>query len=54
MLEPVAAEIDELFRFAQEPTATFGEKAFVGKIADDVLEIVRFAGGSGSGVLSRC
>jgi len=31
LLEPVAAQIDEMFRTAQEPTATFTEKAFIGR-----------------------
>ncbi len=50
-LEPVAAAIDELFRTAQEPTATFSEKAFVGRIADDIVELVAFAGWLGVGCL---
>lgn len=51
-LEQVAAEIDELFRVAQEPTATFTEKAFVGRIADDVIELVAFASWLGLGCLA--
>ena len=50
-LEPVAAAIDELFRTAQEPTATFSEKAFVGRIAADIVELVAFAGWLGVGCL---
>ena len=50
-LEPVAAAIDELFRTAQEPTATFSEKASVGRIADDIVELVAFAGWLGVGCL---
>jgi putative ABC transport system permease protein len=41
-LEPVAAAIDDLFRSAQEPTATFSEKAFVARIVDDIIELVGF------------
>ncbi len=52
MLEPVADEIDELFRTAQEPTATFTEKAFVGRVADDVIELVGFARWLGLGCLA--
>ena len=51
LLEPVAEEIDELFRTAQEPTSTYTEKAFVGKIADDVIELVNFASWLGIGCL---
>ena len=51
LLEPVAAEIDDLFRSAQEPTATFSEKAFVGRIADDIIELVAFARWLGLGCL---
>jgi len=50
-LESVAKEIDELFRTAQEPTATFSEKAFVGRIADDIIELVGFARWLGLGCL---
>jgi len=50
-LERVASEIDELFRTAQEPTATFTEKAFVGRIADDIIELVGFARWLGLGCL---
>ncbi len=52
LLEPVAEQIDALFRTAQEPTATFTEKAFVGRIADDVLELVSFARWLGLGCLA--
>lgn len=51
LLEPVAAEIDEVFRTAQEPTATFSEKAFTSRIADDVIELVGFARWLGVGSL---
>lgn len=51
-LEPVAKEIDEIFRTAQEPTATFSEKAFIGRIADDIIELVGFARWLGLGCLA--
>ncbi|MFG0283556.1 MAG: ABC transporter permease [Phycisphaerales bacterium JB039] len=51
LLEPVAAQIDELFRSAQEPTATFGEKAFAARIATDIIELVGFARWLGVGCL---
>ncbi len=51
-LEPVAEQIDDLFRTAQEPTVTFSEKAFVGRIADDVIELVNFARWLGLGCLA--
>ncbi len=52
MLDQVADDIDEVFRIAQEPTATFGEKAFIGKIADDIIELVGFARWLGLGCLA--
>jgi putative ABC transport system permease protein len=51
-LGPVAEVIDDLFRTAQEPTATFSEKAFVGRIADDIIELVGFARWLGLGALA--
>ncbi|GJM18966.1 MAG: ABC transporter substrate-binding protein [Phycisphaeraceae bacterium] len=51
-LDGVSEEIDELFRTAQEPTATFGEKAFIGRIADDIIELVGFARWLGLGCLA--
>ncbi len=51
LLGPVAERIDGLFRTAQEPTATFSEKAFVGRIADDIIELVGFARWLGVGCL---
>ncbi|MFI4898782.1 MAG: ABC transporter permease [Phycisphaerales bacterium JB059] len=51
-LEPVGEAIDDLFRTAQEPTATFTEKAFVGRVADDVIELVGFARWLGLGCLA--
>lgn len=50
-LDAVAESIDETFRTAQEPTATFSEKAFVGRIADDIIELVGFARWLGLGCL---
>ncbi|MEM1165989.1 MAG: FtsX-like permease family protein [Planctomycetota bacterium] len=51
MFDRVADDIDEMFRIAQEPTATFGEKAFIGRIADDIIELVGFARWLGLGCL---
>jgi len=52
MLEPVAKEIDRIFATAQEPTSTYTEKAFTGKIADDIVELVGFAHWLGLGCLA--
>ena len=52
MLDPVAEGIDEIFRIAQEPTATFSEKAFIGRVADDIIELVGFARWLGLGCLA--
>lgn len=52
LLEPVSKDIDELFSTAQEPTATFGEKAFIGRLADDIIELVGFARWLGLGCLA--
>ncbi len=43
-LEAVAADIDELFRHDEHPTATRPERAFVGRAARDIVELVDFAG----------
>lgn len=51
LLEPVAKQIDQVFATAQEPTSTYTEKAFVGKIADDIVELVGFARWLGLGCL---
>ncbi len=51
MLDPVANRIDELFVHASEPTATFSEKAFIGRLADDIIELVGFARWLGLGCL---
>lgn len=51
LLDPVAEQIDEVFRTAQDPTATFSEKAFVARIADDIIELVGFARWLGIGCL---
>ncbi len=52
LLDPVAKEIDALFARAQEPTATFTEKAFIGRLADDIIELVGFARWLGIGCLA--
>jgi len=52
VLDPVAEEIDELFRTAQEPTATFTEKAFIGRVAEDIIELAGFAKWLGLGSLA--
>jgi putative ABC transport system permease protein len=52
MLEAVANQIDETFSVAQEPTATFSERAFIGHIASDVIELVGFARWLGMGCLA--
>ncbi|MDP7030499.1 MAG: ABC transporter permease [Phycisphaerales bacterium] len=43
-LEAVASEIDALFRHDEHPTATRPERAFVGRAARDIVELVDFAG----------
>lgn len=50
-LDRVSDEIDEVFQNAQEPTATFSEKAFIGRVADDIIELVGFARWLGLGCL---
>ena len=52
MLEGVADQIDDVFSSAQEPTATFSEKAFVMRVADDVIELVGFTRWLGLGCLA--
>ncbi|MBX3363446.1 MAG: ABC transporter permease [Phycisphaeraceae bacterium] len=52
LLEPLAEAIDETFRTAQAPTTTMSEKAYVGRIASDVIELVGFAGWLGLGCLA--
>lgn len=52
MLESVADDIDEIFASAQEPTATFTEQAFIGRVADDIIELVSFARWLGLGCLA--
>jgi putative ABC transport system permease protein len=51
-LDRVADDIDELFSSAQEPTSTFTEKAFIGRVADDIIELVGFARWLGLGCLA--
>jgi putative ABC transport system permease protein len=50
-LESVAKAIDEEFRSAQEPTATWSEKSFVARATSDILEIVNFSKWLGWGCL---
>lgn len=52
LLAPVAKNIDMIFDTAQEPTATFTEKAFIGRVADDIIELVGFAQWLGLGCLA--
>ncbi len=52
LLEPVAKQIDAIFDAAQEPTATFTEQAFIGRVADDIVELVGFARWLGLGCLA--
>lgn len=52
MLDSVASRIDETFSVAQEPTATFSERAFIGHVASDVIELVGFARWLGIGCLA--
>lgn len=52
LLDPVARGIDTIFATAQEPTATFTEKAFIGRVADDIIELVGFAQWLGLGCLA--
>lgn len=51
MLDAVSKEIDLLFSTAQAPTSTFSEKAFIGRIAGDIIELVSFARWLGLGCL---
>jgi putative ABC transport system permease protein len=51
LLDEVAAAIDAEFARAQDPTDTYTEKAFAGRIASDVVEIVGFARWLGFGCL---
>lgn len=43
-LDSIAAEIDETFTHDEYPTSTRPEKAFVGRAASDIIELVDFAG----------
>ncbi len=43
-LETVAASIDEIFAHDEYPTSTRPERAFVGRVARDIVELVDFAG----------
>lgn len=50
-LDAVAEAIDREFQFAQDPTATWSEKAFVARAVSDIIELVHFAGWLGLGSL---
>ena len=51
-LDTVAAAIDEAFARDEHPTSTWPEKAFTGRAARDVVELVNFAGWVGWGSLA--
>ncbi len=51
-IDDIAANIDEQFASAQEPTRTSPEKAFVARAAADVIEIVGFMRWLGYGCLA--
>ena len=50
-LDAVAEAVDARFATDREPTSTMTEKAFVGRIADDIVELVGFARWLGLGCL---
>jgi putative ABC transport system permease protein len=50
-LDVVAAAIDEVFEHDEFPTSTRSEKAFVGRAAKDIIELVGFASWLGWGAL---
>lgn len=51
-INPVAKEIDDLFATAAEPTVTSTEKAFTGRVASDLVELVGFTRWLGIGCLT--
>jgi putative ABC transport system permease protein len=51
-LDSVAAAIDAAFANDEQPTATRPEKAFVARVATDILELVGFAGWVAMGCLA--
>ncbi|MED5507478.1 MAG: FtsX-like permease family protein [Planctomycetota bacterium] len=51
VMEEVARAIDSEFRYDEHPTSTSSEKAFVGRAARDIIEIVGFATWLGWGAL---
>ena len=51
-MDDVAATIDNEFRYDEHPTTTRSEKAFVGRAARDIIELVDFAGWIGWGSLA--
>jgi putative ABC transport system permease protein len=50
-MDAIAADIDELFKHDERPTATRPEKAFIGRAARDIVHLVDFAGWLGWGAL---
>lgn len=51
-LDAVAAQIDEAFAAAQEPTSTWNEKAFAARAVADIVELAGFASWLGWGALA--
>ncbi|MFT5126663.1 MAG: putative ABC transport system permease protein [Rhodothermales bacterium] len=51
-LDAVAGRIDELFATAQDPTATWSEKAFTARAVTDIIELAGFAAWLGWGALA--
>ena len=51
-LTQIAATIDALFKFAEQPTSTRPEKAFVAQAAADMIELIGFAKYLGFGCLA--
>lgn len=51
-MDEVASAIDTAFRHDEHPTSTRSEKAFVGRAARDIIEIVGFASWLGWGALA--
>ena len=52
LLSTVARSIDDAFSVAQQPTSTYSERAFIGHLAADVIELVGFARWLGIGCLA--
>jgi putative ABC transport system permease protein len=51
-LNSVAKAIDETFRYSQDPTSTWSEKAFTARAANDIIELVKFARWLGWGCIA--